>query len=663
MLKVVIISINDLGSFGARCISSVLKSKGFDVQLVFFDNSRLSDIKKRDDRSYQALISLVGLLAPDIVGISFISIFSHPTGVEIARRIKKAFDVPVIFGGVHPTLMPGFCMDNARIDYVCVGEGEESMLELCQSLSAGYSTSDIPGIFSRGKDGYIPRNPPANLDALPFQDIGNDNKFSILPDGEIKPGDPFLNGLMTRFVTRCSRGCPFGCAYCSSAGIRELYDAGKYLRRRSAAGVVDEIKYLMSLNPVNMEGIWFTDDIFPDDIKWIEEFSSLYKKDLKLPFSIWAHPIKTREQNIKNLKEVGLTEAVMGIQSASITTRRRIFKRGETTQQIVDAIGILHRHGVRAVVDFVVDHPWESPDELRDIFDFTINIKKPIVLNMHSLSIFPNTGLAARAVREGIMTEGEIISRLLDDPYDGVRKYGWRASRSIPAYKDTKRTLWVFLVMCAQNPEIPKRFLMFAADSGIINKYPVLVVDNQVMSYYNLAEFIDRSPLVKKLSKILPLNRFYFAAWFILRIAARMPAIAVYGKAFGLPKTQHLLSQRKLGIFSFYKALREITRLFNVIDTFGDEGRKIYIWGAGQFGRGTLKTLLEIGVKISGFIDGNESLAGTQILGYTVFSRKIINENIRHFIIVGSMYFPEIEKELNLSGYGKYKDYWTNVVF
>jgi radical SAM superfamily enzyme YgiQ (UPF0313 family) len=659
MFNFVIISINTPASYGVRCISSVLKRRGVNVQLIFFDNGRLSDVRIRDNRMYESLVGLIGELNPGLVGISLVSTFNHPTGADIARRIKASLDVPVIFGGTHPTLLPRFCMDSAPIDYVCVGEGEESMVELCKSLSAGRSAADIPGIYTRGKDGYTPGNPPADLDALPFQDIGNDNKFSILPDGAIKKGDPFLNGIMPRFVTKCSRGCPFGCSFCSNAHIMGLYDAGKYLRRRSAINVIDEIKYFLSLDPVNLADIWFEDEIFPSDKLWVEEFSALYEKEVRqIPFVIWAHPIKTKDENIANLAKAGLVEAIMGVESASSVTRKLVYKRGETTEQVIKSIDILHRYGVKATLDFVVDHPWESATELKDIFDLIIDRNAPVTANMHSLIILPNTGLAKRAVEEGVMTREEIMCGLLDDPFDGVRKFQWR--ERIPVHKDLKRTLWIFLIMCAQNPEIPRRLLKLAAASEIMNKYPVLIVDIEVLSYHDFAALAEHSPLLKKLSKIPSLNGLYFAAWFIFRIAARMPALAVYGDELALQKTQFLLSQRKLGVFSFYKALREIKGFFKILDTVSDEGREIYIRGAGKCGQRTLEILLEIGVKVSGFIDGSESLVGTEISGIPVNSKKILKEGRRHFIVIASMYFAEIEEELNLSGYRKYRDYWTN---
>ncbi|MCG6553610.1 MAG: radical SAM protein, partial [Candidatus Magnetominusculus sp. LBB02] len=229
-------------------------------------------------------------------------------------------------------------------------------------------------------------------------------------------------------------------------------------------------------------------------------------------FTIWIHPLKIKDENIALLKEAGLVKAMVGVESASSKTRREVFQRGETNESIIEAIAILQKYAINITIDFILDHPWESPSELKDTFDLVMAFKRPFAVVMHSMTLFPNTELAKRAVREGFTTEQGIIDNIIADPVESARTYNW--CKGAPIQKDASRAYWIFLIMAAANPEIPRWFTKFIADTNFLKTYPVGHKDIQVVTWradgqpVDLpAVYMDKSQLINRLSEISPLFR------------------------------------------------------------------------------------------------------------------------------------------------------------
>ena len=107
------------------------------------------------------------LLDAEMPGMSGFQVF------EAMKAEPELADVPVIFGGVHPSAVPEVCLENDCVDYVCVGEGEEAMVRLCDALPASRPRNPIPNLWWRDGQQLV-RGPAApfiqDLDAQPFWD-------------------------------------------------------------------------------------------------------------------------------------------------------------------------------------------------------------------------------------------------------------------------------------------------------------------------------------------------------------------------------------------------------------------------------------------------------------------------------------------------------------
>jgi hypothetical protein len=242
---------------------------------------------------------------------------------------------------------------------------------------------------------------------------------------------------------------------------------------------MEELRRARELNP-RVGAIGFWDDTFPSEAKWLAEFSSEYRKHVDLPFHIWMHPKTVKEPNVAALASAGLKGAILGIESACEETRKKVFLRPESNDEIVKVDTILHKYGVDRGYDLIVDHQWESPNELPDTFDLVSRLNNPFKVNMHSLILFPETQLAKRATREGLAKdEGEIIEGILSDVNDSRNKFQW--VRRVPVYEDLHRAYWIFLILCLGNPKIPTRFVKFLSRIKLLRRHPELLTDAHVI--------------------------------------------------------------------------------------------------------------------------------------------------------------------------------------
>ncbi len=188
-------------------------------------------------RNYQAYVSqCLRQSKPDVVAFSVTS-FSYHNALKIASQIRQeSAGIPLVYGGVHPTLMPEETIKNSLVDAICIGEGEDAFKEYLDSLGAGRDPSQVAGIWYKDRKGEIIRNPlrpyRQDLDSLPFP---NWDYWEI--EKYLKLNESFVGAL--RIFT--SRGCPYNCTFCSNPALRKAVP-GTFYRVRSPENIMAEIK-------------------------------------------------------------------------------------------------------------------------------------------------------------------------------------------------------------------------------------------------------------------------------------------------------------------------------------------------------------------------------------------------------------------------------------
>lgn len=186
----------------------------------------------------ESLMEFLSKKKPVMIGITALTAY-YNSAKELAWLIKKELpSIPLVLGGVHASSLPEISLEESRSDFVVIGEGEETTLELARALvDKRGDFSKIKGLVFR-TDGKIVVNEPRalipDLDSLPMPAWHriDPNKYPRSPHGSMmkfKEVAPILS----------SRGCPYACDFCASCNFW-----GQKIRFRSAVKIVDEMAYL-----------------------------------------------------------------------------------------------------------------------------------------------------------------------------------------------------------------------------------------------------------------------------------------------------------------------------------------------------------------------------------------------------------------------------------
>ena len=401
-----------------RTLSAHLKQHGHEVKMIFLPcdnyNTRFDPgyIKQMQQSLVDDLVECVSDC--DLVGVSFLtSMFD--VAVQATRAIQKAMpDMPICWGGFHPSTMPQQALE--FVDMVCVGEGEMPFLELVEHLEAGKEPWDIRNWWFKKPDGSVVSNPHRpliqDLDTLPYQDFDLEDDWTWDPETHanlikiewdtfkhIIPTYPDRNGdLRISYKTMITRGCPHKCSYCGVAFNHDLYKGQRYLRRRSVEHLIGEIKQIMRRYP-EIGIIHFQDDVFfSTSTEEIVKFAEEWKKEIGMPFRAQCSPATINEEKYAALIDAGLCFTELGIQTGSAETMR-MYKRGMTNEQLLKAVNIISKYKDYIQVPdyhFILDNPWESTED----------VMKGLRLVYPAPSLQPPAEFAHLLPGDGVLSQG-----------------------------------------------------------------------------------------------------------------------------------------------------------------------------------------------------------------------------------------------------------------
>ena len=367
-------------NFGIVFISAVLKKHGHDTKLINL-NEKLA--KLPDDKEIQRIIEEY---RPGLIGFSSVTT-QYQYALKIAKFIKGFCDIPIVCGGIHATMVPEEVIREDCFDYVCVGEGEEAILELAANIEKRVDTTHIANIWAKD-NGKVVSN---NVRSLP--------DLAELPrkDYEIFDFQKMINaeGGWVRLMT--SRGCPFKCTYCFNHSIVERYkdETGSstkdlnYIRRHDVDEIIDEINYLLE-NYKNITTFIFDDDIFTSNKTYLKEFCNKYKKSVKIPFVANAHIRAFDDDRAECLKDAGCMIIKFGLESGSERIRREILKRPMTNDDIIRAFESAHKHNLHTSAFVMFGLPYETKEEILETVKL-LSIIKPGRFRWSIFYPFPRT--------------------------------------------------------------------------------------------------------------------------------------------------------------------------------------------------------------------------------------------------------------------------------
>ncbi len=314
----------------------------------------------------------------------------HGLYAQWALHVKRELGIRTMMGGPHPTFVPGI-VEHPGLDAICVGEAEQSAVELIGWFGRGLQGEPVAGVRCKDAEGNVleggPRQPPGDLDALPFP------AYDLVYDGDRRKGayrvKPFL----------ASRGCAYRCTYCGNAGYLSLYGRDvEPVRKRRSRLVVEEIRLVE--RRWGLELVWLADASLLTDRSWAEELVGRIHREVGKPFFCKVRADHVDARTAKMLAKAGCAAVGVGLESGSERIRRRVLGRRMSGDTMLSACRHLREAGIRLLTFNMVGIPTETFEDALATVDLNIACA-PDFAEATLLQPYPGTPIASWSVRKG----------------------------------------------------------------------------------------------------------------------------------------------------------------------------------------------------------------------------------------------------------------------
>ncbi len=339
---------------------------------------------------WKEIARTVSEFRPSVVGITTKS-QNYLSACLIAQIVKSIDrDILVVVGGPHPSLAGPEVLKEPAIDLAVRGEGEETIVEILQSVEGGQDVSSIRGIVYRQGDS-ITANPPReylrDLDALAFP-------VSVarpcLIDYDRYPPEAFKYMFAVR-------GCPYACTFCGSR-----YIWGRNVRFRSAKNIVAEMR---EIQKAGVNYIHFDDDTFGVTKPFIRELCrEIQAGGVGVRWSCETHVRLVDDDTVALMKSAGCRSILLGVESGNNEMLQRI-RKNITIEDAFAAAKTIKRHGIYLSAFFIVGFPQETLGSLDDTIHAITSLPCDVVVHSVFTPYF-GTELFDWCRQQGIIPEG-----------------------------------------------------------------------------------------------------------------------------------------------------------------------------------------------------------------------------------------------------------------
>ena len=348
---------------GVCYLSSYLKERGYRVSILDLDVETFNLVKTKGTYTIHDIVYLIKDKGHfDVMGISCLTSARYKKAHALAE-IGKWLGMTTIMGGNYPTNSPKMALDDKNVDYVVLGEGEETFYKLLRSIEEDAGLEEIDGVgyknTIRNKKSFI-----QDLDLLPYPDYENLDIEKYYKVGMSQSWD----GNNRFFTLITSRGCPNQCTYCVSHNT-----FGYKNRVRSVENVLKEVDWVK--NKFGANDILLQDDNFTKDKPRAKEIiDGLRLRGLK-----WSIPngleVNTIDRDfLEKVKASGCVDLTLAIESGSPKTLKMI-KKSVDLNHAKEVINIMRELGIYSKVFFMIGFPGETKEDIQQTIDYASNLK------------------------------------------------------------------------------------------------------------------------------------------------------------------------------------------------------------------------------------------------------------------------------------------------
>ena len=407
-------------------LSACLKQAGFEVKL--FDctiykpekeetqddlRAKLGQVKKSNLEDYYPIknidiykdfINVVEEYKPNLIGLSVLDM-TITFSLSFIEKIKHK-NISVVVGGVGATFGYKKILESRLVNYVCIGEGEETLVELCEKLSKNENCTNIKNIYLK-KDGQIIKNslrPLVDINKLPLPD------FSIYEDYRFYR--PFSGKIVRMLCMDTDRGCPGNCTYCAAPGLRQLAkenNCGKVYRTKDINKIFEETKILIKKH--NIDFLWINaESLLSMPLKRFQEFAEKYKKEIDLPFYCQSRLDTFSEEKTKLLANINCKAIGVGIEHGSEKIRNEILNKHIKNERIIESFKEISKYSMLPNIFNMIGFPDETRENIFETIEINKKISK-ILRGNHTVNVFTFMPFYGTKLREICLEKGYITGQ------------------------------------------------------------------------------------------------------------------------------------------------------------------------------------------------------------------------------------------------------------
>jgi len=426
---------------------------------------------------------------PNIVGATA----TEPTylmGLSLIKLVEDRKDIFKIVGGAHTTLNQGRVMNESCLDAICISEGHEAVVQLCDYIRDGkmllngedFDFKIISNIFNlwikQPKTKKIIKNPTKLFDVnkTPLQDW---SAWQVPP----RASKAMRGTIKKTALVELTRGCPYKCTYCANVFFNEHFkgtdpETGKkhtYYRERSVERFVEEIIYLRDKHDV--EYIYIGDEtIMTTSKKRFQDFMDKYPTTAKsngngktngngngshmkgLPFWCETRPESMTYERVKGFVDVGMAAVNIGVESGNEEFRRTKLHRNVTNERMIRGIADAIKANANIGANVIIGFPGETKDMIFETIDLVRAARQvasdqlgeekaieKLSSMIHLYQPYSGTPLRQEAIDTGLIPEDYISGDYRMDSIGTGKMTGEELKglqRTFNLYVDNPKQLW-----------------------------------------------------------------------------------------------------------------------------------------------------------------------------------------------------------------------------
>jgi len=408
--------------------------------------------KVKDTDIKEDFISLVKEYKPHIVGLTA----TEPTyllGKSLIELIANRKDILKICGGAHVTINPDLVISEKCLDAICVGEGDELLVTLCERIKNGKIL--LNGLdhneqmvkinnltIKQPESKKIIKNPTVLLDVnkAPFQDW---SAWPVPP----RASKSMRGKIRKTALVELTRGCPYKCTYCANVYFNKAFketnkETGKgqtFYRERSVDNFINEVIYLRDKHGI--EYVYIGDEtIMTTSQKRFEEIIEKYPRTAKtngdnshsgkgLPFWCQTRPEAMSYERVKGFLSVGMSAINVGVESGNEEFRQKKLHRRPTNERVISGMSEAIRAGANIGANVIIGFPGETREMIFESIEMVRQVKERatehvgeklasqrLSIMVHLFQPYAGTPMRQEAINMGLIPKDYVCGDYRMDP-------------------------------------------------------------------------------------------------------------------------------------------------------------------------------------------------------------------------------------------------------